>query len=131
MAPRKTTSPSSKTRTLLITRGAQNRFGGPDAPSGRVKITIPATAKVTFGMMQPGVKGGHGVGDGSTLRIYEGTKQTAVFQNVVEFRDEAYPLEVEVIEESSEHDATVVDGKTVKASSDRRRTGVFMPADQF
>lgn len=120
-----------KTRTLLITRGAQNRYNGPDAPVGRLRLTIPATAKVTFGMMQPGVKGGHGIGDGSTLRIYEGTKQTAVFQNVVEFRDEAYPVQVEEIEVIESADATIVDGRKVRSESNFRRTGTFVDASDF
>lgn len=70
-----------------------------------VRIDVPASHKVTYGLLHPGTKGGYG-GDGHVLRIYESdTKQRAVFQNVLSFRDLSLPMQrlVKEVEVESEH----------------------------
>jgi hypothetical protein len=90
----------SATRTLLIERG-----------KGRLKLTIPATAKVTYGLLHPGTRDGGYGREGNVLRIYEGTKQTAMFNGVTEFRDLGYEAEVEKITALSEGKRVEVAGE--------------------
>lgn len=106
-------SPAKKpvaTRTLLCRRGGGvDRFArkGGAIESSEFKITIPATAKVTLSAgVNPAAnsRGFVDTSNGPCLRIYEGTKQTACFVGIVEFRDVAYDylekiVEVEVEEE--------------------------------
>lgn len=60
------------------------------------RIEIPASYKVTYGMLHPGTRGSwnyNNNGGGFTLRIYESeAKQRACFQNVLSFRDVSLPL---------------------------------------
>lgn len=83
---RRTAAP--KTRTLLVFD--QN---------GRFKITIPATAKVTFGGFNQGK-----YPDGTAaLRIYvNATQQLACFRGVTGFFDVDLPIEREVVTETGE-----------------------------
>ena len=118
MAAARTTTP--KVRTLIVER----------AGKGRLKITIPATAKVTYAAVNP-QRGYGGPDGGHVLRIYEGTKQTAVFHNVVEFRDVAYPIQVEQVEISDRSEATVVDGKRKRGLDAYSRNGAFVDVEDF
>lgn len=93
-AARKPATPG--TRTLVIEH----------SDGRRRKLTVPANAKVTYGLLHPGGKTGWG---DCFLRVYEGTKQTVCIGGVKSFIDASYPLEVERIE--SEAEETVVDGK--------------------
>lgn len=64
----------------------------------KFRITIPYTAKVTFGALHPGTNkyGQIGYSDsGNVLRIYlNQTQQIAAFPNVVTFFDLACPIEI-------------------------------------
>lgn len=99
-----------KTRTLLIERRS----------TGRMKITIPETAKVTYGTLHPGAKAYPQEGADAVLRIYEGTKQTAMFRNVIEFRDLTYEVEVErkVVEGAETVEFVEGETRSQRASSD-------------
>ena len=109
----RTTTPKNRTLEVLLVR-----------PDRKIRITIPAVAKVTYGSLHPGVKGGFG-GDAegsAVLRIYEGTKQTAMFRNVKEFRDLAYTVEVEQVFTDVSAEAVQVDGRVVRDDSRLART---------
>lgn len=113
--PRKRTPAKPKTRTLLVEQADGRRF----------KITIPATAKVTYGHLHPGVKGG-GFGDeGAVLRIYEGTNQTAMFRRVFSFRDLGYEYEAEQVVEEVAGSAVVDDGIVTKRAHQESRRSSF------
>lgn len=59
----------------------------------RLRMTIPAAWKVTYGPVSPGSKAGYN--GAPALRIYENeTKQRAIFLNVVSFRDLSVKVEV-------------------------------------
>lgn len=84
---------ATETRTLLIERQGL----------GRIKLTIPANAKVTFGAFAPGSKGSYG-DLSATLRIYVGTQnnQIAVIRNVISFRDLSLAYEEEKVRKNGE-----------------------------
>lgn len=71
------------------------RFTG----GAKKRVTIPASWRVTYGPLTPGVKGGaYGDGEGAVLRMYENKdKQRAMFRKVVEFFDTSLPTLVEVV----------------------------------
>lgn len=102
MAPRRTTTKAVEPRTLLVTRQCGPVF----------KITVPGTAKVT---LSQGVNPQSKYSDhrGACLRVYEGTKQTAAFSGVAEFRDMSYAYAERGAEIS---EATVSDSKGNRAS---------------
>ena len=99
MPPRATTTTrqpraakAPETRTLLVHTSKFNAF----------RLTIPASARVTYGDLHPGSKEYRDRSNGNVLRVYEGQNQTAVFQNVFAFRDMAYPYEEQVVVVESE-----------------------------
>jgi len=61
----------------------------------RLKITVPTSWKVTFGLFAPGSQSNGGK---SALRFYEGSKenQRAVFMDVESFRDASITIEEEI-----------------------------------
>jgi hypothetical protein len=70
---------------------------------GPIRITIPATWKVTFGAVVPGAKAGYSGTFG--LRIWETTdKQRAVFANVASFCDLSIPIAVAAVRRYGEED---------------------------
>lgn len=74
------------TRTYLVERKHE-----------KLRVTVPADWKVTFGPVQPG-REGYGGDRGYALRFYETKeKQRAVFTDVVSFRDLSLPVERLVI----------------------------------
>lgn len=80
----------------------------------RMKITVPADWKVTFG---PAAKGTNHAPSGRqfkmplALRFYESeTKQRAIFTDVVSFRDLSIPVEVEKTDVQEKDGFTEVDG---------------------
>jgi hypothetical protein len=121
---RKRTTPARRERTLLIEQGVDYRAGGTEG-SRRFKLTIPAGAKVTYGTLHAGQGKGDYSSAGAVLRIYEGTTQTCMFRNVLTFQDTGYPMEVEVVEYTSDDDVTTVDGKTVVARHNNEREARF------
>ncbi len=83
MAAKKTV----ETTTYEIVKDGGRRNGGET-----LRITVPSTWKVTYGMIHPGMKGGYG-DEGYVLRFYEAeNKQRAIFQHVESFRDVSLPL---------------------------------------
>lgn len=86
------TAAAPKTRRLLVrTVGTVEPFtkrssGG----TNEFIIDVPTTAKITYAPIV--APGGSKYPEAAALRIYEGTKQTAMFRNVVEFRDLSYPI---------------------------------------
>lgn len=122
-AVRKPAATTKTTRTLVLELEDKRRQ----------KITIPANARVTFGCLHPGGKGANGYGDGKQyLRIYEGTSQTAVFANIRSFRDESYPVLVEVVGQTRHEDIMTSDGQVLKGKTEQVLTGRFVPAsDDF
>lgn len=65
------------------------------ASEGMKRVTIPAHWRVTFGNTLP-YNPKHGFAGGSSnisLRLYDGTTQTAVFSDVVSFRDASIKIE--------------------------------------
>jgi len=76
---------------------------------GPIRITIPATWKVTFGALVP-AKAGASMGPHG-LRIWEGTdKQRAVFANVSSFRDLSLDIQVAAIRKYGTEDWYLDDG---------------------
>ena len=72
-------------RTLLV-----------ETQEGKVKITIPASCKVTYGNFTPGAPegGGYPGGNPATLRIWDTKdRQRAVFRGVLSFRDMSLKIE--------------------------------------
>ena len=112
------TAKPTTTRTLLIECSDHRKR----------KLTIPATAKVTYGALQPGRMQGH---DGSNfLRVYEGTKQTLCMGGVRSFMDLSYGLEVEKIVTRTKDYDEVRDGHTVtKQRKIKVKAGFFLPAE--
>lgn len=73
--------------TYEIVKDGGRRNGGET-----LRLTVPNTWKVTYGMVHPGMKGGYGDA-GYVLRFYEAeNKQRAIFQHVESFRDVSLPL---------------------------------------
>lgn len=72
------------------------------------KVTVPATAKITFGPWSPPTKGFHGDRDSlkGTLRIYEKSKDNiiACFAGVRGFRD----LSLQYAEEVAKEEGAVI-----------------------
>lgn len=82
-------------RTIYVERQQQGdpRREGKASTTAWFKLTIPATAKVTFGPLMAGGPDRYGNG-GLYLRVYK-TKdhQLAVIPNVVQFRDASITYE--------------------------------------
>lgn len=101
MPPSQSSAPKAPKRaarkgevTYLIERRLGSNRQAP-APIEQLLITFPASYRVTFGPLNPGR---HGERDTSqTLRIYDGTCQRAIFENVVSFRDVGMPLKRRVL----------------------------------
>lgn len=66
---------------------------------GNFLIQVAASWKVTFGWVNPSSKGG-GFNEGHCMRVWEGEKLRAVFDNVVAFRDMSIPLAKEIRKET-------------------------------
>ena len=107
---------ATKTRSILI----EHSQGGATIVDG-----IPASAKITFGPVQPG---GRGYGGDNVLRIYtSASNQLAVFRDVLSFRD--LSLAVRVREVTSSHDSQSVSGpEGERYSATSQTTGRFVPA---
>lgn len=70
----------------------------------KFRIDIPESWKVTYGLLHPGTRNPN-PGQGYTLRIYESeTKQRAVFQNVISFRDLSIPIMKEIRVQGEQED---------------------------
>jgi hypothetical protein len=88
--------------------------------TGRRRITVPETYKVTFGAVVPGAKANGYSGGGWGLRIWESAdKQRAVFSDVVSFRDLSIPVEVMAVRKFGDDDWFPDDG-TAKAGTVER-----------
>lgn len=88
---------------------------------------IPASAKITFGPVQPGR---NGYSSENVLRIYTSqSNQLAVFRNVASFRDLTLDVQVrEVIASESIEEATGPDGRS-RVHNSAVAKGVFIPAN--
>lgn len=85
--------------------------------SGKFRMDIPETWKVTFGPVSPGSKGGYASG-GNCLRVYESdTKQRAIFLDVVSFRDLSIPVQRLVVREEGKEKWEVDNGNRKRSSS--------------
>lgn len=77
----------------------------------RLRVTIPASAKITYGKVNPGEKYGDGL---CALRIYEGSanNQRAIFLGVTSFRDTSYTLQRLAVAEEGSREWEKDDGGT-------------------
>lgn len=88
---------------------------------GRMRFTVPATYKVTYGAIVPGAKGGYS-GGGFGIRVWEATdKQRMVMADVTSFRDLSIPVEVEAIRKfgAADDDWYIDDGSWVGEKADQ------------
>lgn len=95
------TSRTAPTRSILIERYGEEPL---------IVEGIPATAKITYGPVQPGKQS---YGEHNALRIYtSGNNQLAVFLNVLSFRDLSLNVKERKVTSSSESTTEVgPDGK--------------------
>jgi hypothetical protein len=78
----------ASTKTYLIERSNET-----------VRVTVPASWKVTFGPVSAGNRGAFSGEEGMCLRFYESAnQQRAIFTRVRSFRDTSIPMEKLVIE---------------------------------
>lgn len=105
MAPRKT---SEATRSILVHTQTDTL----------IVENVPASAKVTFGKLQPGKDGGYD--RSNALRIYtSANNQLAVFTNVLDFRDLSLTVKARKVKSKVSRKAEVgPNGKTVEATDE-------------
>lgn len=95
------------------------RYG---AATDKLRLTFPASCKVTYGTMHGGNERG-GTGE-TVLRIYDSNeKQRAMFRNVESFRDLSFFAQEEVAVVDARTDSHVdSDGSTYESSTSVEKT---------